>query len=494
MQHLYAFAKSSLGLACLVLFFCTGVAVAQTSTFTYQGRLTDNGTPGNAIFDLQFSLYDTATVGTGALQGSPNTVTNPSVQVTDGVFTVQLDFGAVAFSGGDRFLEINVRRPGDPSYTTLAPRQQLTSSPYAVRAAIATANVLKSGDKMNGDLDLGTNNITNAGSISAMSLSGRGAALTSLNPANLSSGSADISITGSAGSFTGNLNGDVIGTQSSTTVVKLLGVKLDPTPPSDGQVLTYSAANGKWIPTTPGIGMNTLFGDGLDGDVTITDATTLTGDMYYQNLTISAGTSLNPGGFRVFVSGTLTLANGASIARNGNNALGSNGGAALEAGTLGGSGAGGNFFNPATSAANSLGGSGGSPQFNGGVASPPAASAGGGGVFRSALQALSGRSLDGAVVYGGGGGGSNIFNGGGGGGGVVVVVARKVVVSGSPTFIGAHGGSGSGSAASGGGGGGGGVVVVITTTPQPAGLTLSADGGGSASGFSGAAGFKAWLN
>jgi DNA-binding beta-propeller fold protein YncE len=138
MQNLYSFAKSFLGLACLVLCFSTGAAVAQTSTFTYQGRLTDNGTPANAIFDLQFKLYDTATVGTGALQGSPDTVTNPSVQVTDGVFTVQLDFGAPAFSGGDRFLEINVRHPGDPSYTTLAPRQQLTSSPYSVRTLSAT--------------------------------------------------------------------------------------------------------------------------------------------------------------------------------------------------------------------------------------------------------------------------------------------------------------------------------------------------------------------
>ena len=139
MPHLYAFAKSFLALACLVLLFSTGAAVAQTSTFTYQGRLTDNGTPpANAIFDLQFSLYDTATVGTGALQGSPNTVTNPSAQVTNGVFTVQLDFGADAFSGGDRFLEINVRHPGDSSYTTLAPRQQLTSSPYSLRTLSAT--------------------------------------------------------------------------------------------------------------------------------------------------------------------------------------------------------------------------------------------------------------------------------------------------------------------------------------------------------------------
>src|SRR6184192_3223258 len=146
MQHLYRFAKSFLGLACLVLFLSTGAVVAQTTTFSYQGRLSDSGTPANGIFDLQFTLYDTAPVGTGALQGSPNTVTNPSVQVTNGVFTVQLDFGADAFSGGDRFLEINVRHPGDSSYTTLDPRQQLTSAPYAVRTlTAATADSLSPG-------------------------------------------------------------------------------------------------------------------------------------------------------------------------------------------------------------------------------------------------------------------------------------------------------------------------------------------------------------
>ena len=145
MQHLYSLAKPFFGLACLVLFLSTGAAVAQTTTFSYQGRLSDSGTPANGIFDLQFTLYDTADVGTGALQGSPNTVTNPSVQVTDGVFTVQLDFGASAFSGGDRFLEINVRHAGDPSYTTLATRQQLTS-PYSLRTlSAATADSLSPG-------------------------------------------------------------------------------------------------------------------------------------------------------------------------------------------------------------------------------------------------------------------------------------------------------------------------------------------------------------
>src|SRR2546426_12736233 len=101
--------------------------------------------------------------------------------------------------------------------------------------------------------------------------------------------------------------------------------------------------------TADGIG---LFGDGSDGDVTITKtkSTFLTRDMYYNNLTIESGQTLNPNGFRVFVSGTLTLEDGARISRDGNDAtavinpvsheVSGEAGAALRAGTLGGSGGG----------------------------------------------------------------------------------------------------------------------------------------------------------
>ena len=210
--------------------------------------------------------------------------------------------------------------------------------------------------------------------------------------------------------------------------------------------------------TADGIG---LFGDGSDGDVTITKSTFVTRDMYYNNLTIESGQTFNPNGFRIFVSGTLTLNKGARISRDGND-YGVDWGAALSAGTLGGSGAGGSiatsYEGSGGAVANSLGGSGsGFQNFHNGVASPPDVSVGGGGVFRSALQALSGRSLDGAVVNGGGGGGVGPYAGGGGGGG--------------------------------------GVVVVITTTAQPAGLKLSASGGiGGYNCSPGADGFTAWLN
>lgn len=58
------------------------------------------------------------------------------------------------------------------------------------------------------------------------------------------------------------------------------------------------------------------FGDGSDGDVTISADTNLTSDKYYNDLTIDATKTLNPKGYRIFVKGTLTV-NG-TIALNGN--------------------------------------------------------------------------------------------------------------------------------------------------------------------------------
>ena len=103
---------------------------AQTTTFTYQGRLTDGGTPANGNYDLQFALFDSVTGGSQF--GSVQTISN--VSVSNGGFTVQLDFGAAAFPGANRFLEISVRLAGSGSFTTLSPRQQITSTPYAIRS------------------------------------------------------------------------------------------------------------------------------------------------------------------------------------------------------------------------------------------------------------------------------------------------------------------------------------------------------------------------
>jgi hypothetical protein len=113
-----------------------GTALAQSQAFTYQGRLTDGGSPAEGLFDMQFRLFNTQPVGTGTQLGV--TVTNSSVQVTNGTFAVLLDFFLPVFDGSARFLEVSIRPTGSPgAYTLLDPRQAITSTPYAVRAASA---------------------------------------------------------------------------------------------------------------------------------------------------------------------------------------------------------------------------------------------------------------------------------------------------------------------------------------------------------------------
>src|SRR6266568_3692095 len=127
------FACATLVLALLV--FVSSAAHAQTTVFTYQGRLNDGGSAANGVVDMQFKLYDAADPSASAQVGS--TITNSNVAVTNGIFTVRLDFGASALPGANRFLEVGVRRINSDPYTVLAPRQQVTSAPYAIRSANA---------------------------------------------------------------------------------------------------------------------------------------------------------------------------------------------------------------------------------------------------------------------------------------------------------------------------------------------------------------------
>jgi hypothetical protein len=80
-----------------MLCFAAASVSAHTTAFTYQGRLTDAAMSANSTYD----------------------------------------FGASAFSGADWYLGIRVKRPADAAYTTLLPQQQVTSTPYAIRARSA---------------------------------------------------------------------------------------------------------------------------------------------------------------------------------------------------------------------------------------------------------------------------------------------------------------------------------------------------------------------
>lgn len=108
-------------------------SLAQTpvgTEFTYQGQLKQAGLPVNQSADFRFRLYGAAT---GGNQVGPQ-LTENSHTVSAGLFTVALDFGVSAFTANQAlWLEIDVRSPaGGGAFTTLAPRQPLTPTPFAL--------------------------------------------------------------------------------------------------------------------------------------------------------------------------------------------------------------------------------------------------------------------------------------------------------------------------------------------------------------------------
>lgn len=232
-----------------------------------------------------------------------------------------------------------------------------------------------------------------------------------------------------------------------------------------------------WDGTTLAVNGATLafqseYGDGSDGNVTISVDTTITRDMYYNNLTINDTFTLITGGYRVFVKGTLTQVGSGKIARIGN--AGGNGGngsgitkgsagaasAALGNGTVfgsnagpaGGAGSDGGQSSPTTpgtggagsaitaglgavgAAGLANGGTGGSGTQSGGASSGAGGAAGaftavlsvprtsyllmiGHQMSGTALSYLQANGTNGGSGGGGGGGGHNAVGGSGGGGG-----------------------------------------------------------------------------
>lgn len=114
-----------------LLFTLTSTAEPLSSGFTYQGVLNLGGVPANGAFDFQFELYDVSTGGVALV--SP--VLLDDIEVSGGVFSVELDFGTDVFNGQQLWLEISAREgPLVGEYSTLSPRQKLTASPYALNA------------------------------------------------------------------------------------------------------------------------------------------------------------------------------------------------------------------------------------------------------------------------------------------------------------------------------------------------------------------------
>jgi hypothetical protein len=95
-----------------------------TSTISYQGVLTQNGTSlPDGTYTLTFQLYDAATGGNVI-----ETVTVPDVPTSLGRFTALVPVTPTSFNGSDRWWSVTV------SGTELLPRQKVTAVPYAINA------------------------------------------------------------------------------------------------------------------------------------------------------------------------------------------------------------------------------------------------------------------------------------------------------------------------------------------------------------------------
>ena len=156
-------------LALLTLCSLPQGAAALGTAFTYQGQLQQSGSPATGPCDFQFMLFDAA--GSGSPPTGGNQIGNPAaadgVQVSNGLFTLPLDFGAAAFStGSDRWLQIAVRCPaGSGSYQTLAPRQPVTPAPFALFASTVADGSVSSAKLAAGAVttsQLATNAVTSA--------------------------------------------------------------------------------------------------------------------------------------------------------------------------------------------------------------------------------------------------------------------------------------------------------------------------------------------
>ncbi len=281
-----------------------------------------------------------------------------------------------------------------------------------------------------------------------------------------------------------------------------------------GAVPTTRTVNGQALSSDITIstasGMAAFWGDGSDGNVTISGTTTLTTDMFYNTLTVQSGGILKTNGYRVYCKTALIVDSGGKVHFDGNSASAATPGSAVSPGSTDGSVAGsatngsGVGTNTSNQSAGAFGGRGG----NGGAGSGGAGGVSGtipsptsviGGRFPKALPQLATGQLSQAQTLGGGtagasGGGTSVSGGAGGAaGGVMVINAKSVTNNGTISANGGAGGTMPSGNKGGGGGGGGGVVVIncesfTGTTPTATGGALGAGVGTGVNGTAGANG------
>ena len=269
-----------------VLTASLNAATAQTTAFTYQGRLADNGSPANGTYALQFAVYDASTNGIQI----GGTVTISNVPVSAGLFTANLDFGSGVFTGPDRWLQIAVQTNGGASFTTLHPRQQLTATPYAITAGAVTGSVAA------GQL---------TGSLPVSQVSGT-VPLNQLPSAVVTNGASGVNITGTmAGNGGGltnlqaaNLTGTLADSQLSTNLARL-NIPNTTTQATAGVVIVSgfivdtTLTNGGWGYTvTPSVTVTDLAGSNAVVTATVSNGVVARLTVQNAGINYSAATTL----------------------------------------------------------------------------------------------------------------------------------------------------------------------------------------------------------
>lgn len=200
-------------LALLTLNLQLRTARAQGTTFTYQGQLQNNGILADGTYNLEFSLFNIPSGGS-AIAGP---VTTNGVAITNGLFTVHIDFGSSVWNGETNWLQISVETNGAGSFTTLSSRQQVTPAPYAIFAASASNLVgVLPADQLAGPVPGSDLSGVYTGAVNfdnpANSFTGNGTGLTNVNAALLDGLASSNFWQTSGNAGTSPANGNFVGT------------------------------------------------------------------------------------------------------------------------------------------------------------------------------------------------------------------------------------------------------------------------------------------
>jgi trimeric autotransporter adhesin len=243
--------------------------LSQGTAFSYQGRLTQSGTPLQGSADLTFALFDAVTAGNQVGSTLLFTAANGNpVAVDSGVFDVVLDFGALAFNGlitEQRFLRITVNG------TVLIPRTPIQNSPYSLQSRTAELAYAVSNGAI-GSTQIDAAQVQRRVGASCAS----GSSIQSVNVDGTvscqSAGSGTITgVTAGSGLSGGGTSGGVsLSADTSVMQTRVTGTCASGSSirvvAADGTVTCQSGGSGTITGVTPGRG---LFGGGSSGSVTL---------------------------------------------------------------------------------------------------------------------------------------------------------------------------------------------------------------------------------